>query len=227
VTDTRQARATNLATAQPGPERALTREQIAAAALELLDRHGLDALSMRRLSDTLGVGTMTLYGYFRNKDDLLDAVMDLAAAGAGPIELEGPWRERARAIAEAIRAGLERHPSLVQLRLRRPLVRPSQFAFTEAALRALVDAGLDRASAARAFRAIFVYTFGFAAFSPASAEDAQGREIRAALSALPPGEYPLLTSMVDEAMSAVSGDVQFGFGLDLVLDGIEARAAAS
>lgn len=217
-----------MATNRPADERPLlTREQIAATALELLDRDGLDALSMRRLADTLGVGTMTLYGYFRSKSELLDAVMDSAAGDAGPPELAGPWRERARGIARAMRSGLERHPSLVQLRLRRPLVRPSQFAFTEAAMRALVDAGLDRAAAARAFRVIFTYTFGFVAFSPGSAEDEQGREIRAALSALPPGEYPLLSSMVDEAMSAVSGDAQFEFGLDLVLDGIEARAAGS
>ncbi len=205
----------------------LTREQIAAAALELLDRDGLDALSMRRLADALGAGTMTLYGYFRNKSELLDGVMDHAAAELGAVEVTGSWRERASAIACSMRAGLERHPSLVQLRLRRPLVRPSQFAYTEAAMRALVDAGLDRPSAARAFRALFTYTFGFVAFSPASAEDDQGREIRAALSALPAGEYPLLSSMVDEAMSAVSGDAQFEFGLGLVLDGIEARAARS
>jgi hypothetical protein len=94
-------------------------------------------------------------------------------------------------------------------------------------MRALVDSGLSKPEAARAFRVIFTYVFGFVAFSPASAEDEQGREIRAALAALPPGEYPLLSSMVDEAMSAVSGDEQFEFGLGLVLDGIEARTAAA
>ena len=203
----------------------ITREQIVEAALELLDRDGLDALSMRRLADSIGVGTMTLYGYFRSKSELLDAVMDSASAGAGSLELTGSWRERARTVALAMRRGLERHPSLVELRLRRPLVRPSQFAFTEAAVRALVDSGLDKPAAARAFRVLFTYVFGFVAFSPGSAADDQGREIRAALSALPPDEYPLLSSMVDDAMSAVSGDEQFEFGLALVLDGIEARVA--
>ena len=205
----------------------LTREQIAATALEMLDRDGLDALSMRRLADSLGVGTMTLYGYFRSKSELLDAVLDSASAEAEPIELTGPWRERASAVAETLRAGLERHPSLVELRLRRPIVRPSQLAFTEVAVGALIEAGLDRAAAARAFRVIFTFVFGFVAFSPTAADDDQGREIRAAMTRLPPDEYPLLSSMVDEAMSSLSGDAQFRFGLDLVLDGIEARAAAS
>lgn len=210
-----------MATRAPRP--ALTRESIAAAALHLVDREGLESLSMRRLADELGVGTMTVYGYFRGKDELLDALMDASMLDAGPLPEGGTWRERVVDLARAVRANLEKHPALVQIRLRRPMTRPQQFRWTEAVMRALVDSGLPRDEAARAFRSIFTYVFGFVAFSPTAAADSSRAGLREALSALPPEDYPLLASMVDEAVAAAAGDEQFDFGLELLLDGIEAR----
>ena len=67
---------------------------------------------MRRLADELGVGTMTLYGYFRGKAELLDAVMDAAAPAVDLPVADAPWRERIAALARATRASLERHPAL-------------------------------------------------------------------------------------------------------------------
>ena len=202
---------------------ALTLESIAATALALVDRDGLESLSMRRLADELGVGTMTLYGYVRSKDELLDAVMDASVLDAGALPEGGDWRERATALARAVRANLERHPALVQIRLRQPMTRPQQFRWTEAVLRALVDSGLPRDEAARAFRSLFTYVFGFVAFSPTASGDGARAGLRAALSSLPPADYPLLASMVDDAVAAAAGDEQFDFGLELLLDGIEAR----
>jgi TetR/AcrR family tetracycline transcriptional repressor len=99
------------------------RTEIAEAALALVDREGLDALSMRRLAAELGLGTMTLYGYFATKDELLDAVVARAATGTRPIQVpDGPWQQRLRTLARAWHRNLARHPSLVQLRLRRPIV---------------------------------------------------------------------------------------------------------
>jgi AcrR family transcriptional regulator len=208
------------------PTRTLNTEEIAATALELVDRHGLEALSMRRLADELGVGTMTLYGYFRSKSELLDALMD-ASVTVGDAELpdEGPWRDRIVVLARAMRDWLESHPALVQIRMQQTLTRPRQFVVTEHVIKALLDAGLDRAEAARAFRVLFTYVFGFVAFSPTATADVARRDVRAALAALPPEEYPLLTTMSDEAAAAAAGDEQFAFGLELLLDGIEARAA--
>lgn len=202
---------------------ALSRESIAAAALELIDREGLQALSMRRLADVLGVGTMTLYGYFRSKDELLDAVMDVSIVDQSALAARGSWRDRASALAREVRANLEQHPALVQIRLSRPLTRPRQFNWTEAVLRALVDSGLPREEAARAFRTLFTYVFGYVAFSPTAAAGESRAGLRAALASLPPDDYPLLTSMVDDAVAAAAGDEQFDHGLEILLDGIEAR----
>src|SRR4051812_50158042 len=68
--------------AGPGSRLGLSRERIVEGAIELLDRDGLDVFSMRRLAEELGVGTMTIYGYFRGKDELLDAVV---GAGGGRV----------------------------------------------------------------------------------------------------------------------------------------------
>src|SRR5437660_6163927 len=79
----------------------LTREQLARTALELIDRHGLDAFTMQRLAQHAGVGTMTLYGYFRSKDELLQAVVDAAVRPAERPSIEGDWQEQMRALVSA------------------------------------------------------------------------------------------------------------------------------
>src|SRR4051812_18025391 len=202
-----------------------SREAIARAALDLVDREGLAALSMRRLAADLDMGTMTLYGYFRTKEELLDAVVHEATAWHALPPGEGAWRERLEAIARSMRAGLARHRSLIEVRLRRPIVGARAFAGTEVGIAALVEAGLDRAEAARAFRAVFLYVFGFVAFSDPEPEitDERRRATAAAAAELPPGDFPLLSGMGAEMAETLGGDVQFEYGLDVVLDGIAAR----
>jgi AcrR family transcriptional regulator len=203
---------------------ALSREAIAAAALGLVDEVGLDQLSMRRLASHLDIGTMTLYGYFRDKGELLAALVD-AAADEEPEwdRATGDWRAQVAHVARALRGGLERHPSLVQLRLRRPILTPGALRGTEVAMRALLDAGLPRADAARAFRSLFLYTFGFVAFSAGGPPDELRRQARAALADLSAGEFPTLHASVDEMAETLSGDEQFEFGLAQLLDGVQAR----
>lgn len=204
--------------------RRLSADEVAATALELLDRDGPDGVSMRRLADELGVGTMTLYGYFRTKDELLDSVLDLAVGELPPLPAHGSPRERLRALALAFHRNLTRHPGVVRVRLERPLVRAEQFRVTEAALALLVDAGFSLAEATRAFRTLFVYVFGYAAFNPPGGDgDATGPGL-AVIATLPPAEYPLVTEAVDELAASMAGEEQFLYGLDRILDGLETRA---
>lgn len=205
------------------PRARLSREQVARAALDLLDRHGLEALSMRRLADELGVGTMTLYGYFGNKDDLLDAVIDAAVADREQVALEGPWQDQLRTLMQATRRGLGRHPSLVKVRAERPVLRPEALRFAEAGLTILRAAGLSKTEAARAFRLLFTFVFGYVSFSPDHAAEDAKRDSKAATAVLPPREYPTLTATADELADAMAGDATFDFGLDLIIDGIEGR----
>ena len=202
-----------------------SREAIARAALDLVDREGLGALSMRRLASELDMGTMTLYGYFRTKEELLDAVVHEATAWHRLPPAGGDWRARLQHIARNMRAGLARHRSLIEVRLRRPIVGARAFAGTEVGIAALVEAGLDRAEAARAFRVVFLYVFGFVAFSDPESEvgEERRRATAAAAAELPPDEFPLLSGMGAEMAATLGGDAQFEYGLDRVLDGIAAR----
>jgi len=201
----------------------LTREQVARAALELLDREGLDGLSMRRLAGELGVGTMTLYGYFRGKRELLDAVLDVAAEDFEAPPERDTFRAQVVAYALAARAWLLRHPSIVRLRGEDAIVRPSAFAVSEGLMRLLVDAGLPPEDCARAFRVLFTYVFGSALVSPGEPDDATRRAVHAALLTLPREEFPAMRSVAHHAGDALGGERQFVYGLELILDGIEAR----
>jgi AcrR family transcriptional regulator len=216
-----------VAPAQTATRARLTPEQVTAAALELLDRDGLEALSMRRLADQLGVGTMTLYGYFRSKDELLDAVVDAAVAEREPFAFEGTWREQIRRLMQASRRNLGRHPGLVKVRADRPVLRPEALRFAENGITILRRAGFGRRDAARAFRLLFTYVFGYVSFSPDESAEEARRDARAAAAALPPDEYPTLTEAPGELADAMAGQETFDFGLDRIIDGLEAHLRAS
>jgi AcrR family transcriptional regulator len=204
----------------------LSREAIAVTALELIDRDGLDSLSMRRLAERLGTGTMTLYGYFRDKEELLDAVVEAAAAERPSRRSGGSWQDQLREVARALRAGLSRHPALVQLRLQRPIMTPGAFRGTEAGLQALRSAGFGLDDAAHAFRLVFIYVFGYVAFSAVEVSDELRDEVRAATAVLPPKDYPVMTEAGASLANTMGGDAAFERGLDTIIAGMEARLAA-
>jgi AcrR family transcriptional regulator len=204
---------------------ALSRERVAQAALALIDSGGPDAFSMRRLAAELGVGTMTVYHYFSSKRELLDAVIDLGLAGQEPPELEGSWREQLAALARAGRSAFTKHPGLAGIRAGGPILRPEALRFGESALRILEDAGLGADEAARSYRLLFTYVLGFVLVSPAEAEAESKAAARTALATLPAEYYPRLSAAVEEAAEAMSGDVVFEYGIERILDGVEARLA--
>ncbi|MBB2745346.1 UNVERIFIED_ORG: AcrR family transcriptional regulator [Microbispora rosea subsp. rosea] len=105
------------------PRVGLSREKVLAAALALVDREGIAALSMRRLGSELGVEAMTLYYYVPNKDAVLDGLIDMAVSRV-TVEPVGPWREWLRAFAVAIRRELLAHPALLPLVATRPVLAP-------------------------------------------------------------------------------------------------------
>src|SRR5687767_10217410 len=92
----------------------LTRDRVVQAGLRLVDRDGVEALTMRRLGRELGVEAMSLYGYVDNKQDLLEGVLARVYAEM-PTDAEGPWTTRLRTIAGRFRSVLLRHPNLVGL----------------------------------------------------------------------------------------------------------------
>lgn len=203
----------------------LTPERILETALALLDREGLDGLTMRRLADELDIGTMTLYGYFRTKDALLDALVDHHTRYE-PQRARGTWKDRLRHLMEAVHRSHQKHPGIVELRLQRPLISAGALAVTDAAMEILLGAGFTKRQAARAYRTLFIYTFGFSAFGPGGRGRTEQRATLAAINALPSEGYPALKSSAGEAADAMADPGVFELGLTCILDGLERRLRA-
>ena len=177
---------------------------------------------MRRLAAEAGIPTATLYGYFRDKDELVDAVIDLGARRSPLPEVTGEWRAQLGELMRWLRTELVRHPDLVKVRLERPILTHGALRLTETGMQILLEAGFPRAEAARAYQLLFVFTFGSAAFGPHSDPDEHERMVRATFTLLPPEDYPVLSRSIAEAAAAMSGEEQFEFGLERLLDGLEA-----
>lgn len=214
-----------MATRQQGVAAApgLSAERIARVALELSDREGVEGLSMRRLAGKLGVTPMALYTHFRNKDELIDAVVDLGAREMSLPGEKGPWKRQLRLLMDEIRRSVERHPGALRVRFARPLMSPGVLRGPELGVRILLRAGFSRSDATSAWRALFSYTLGFASFSSEGLTDDARRYARGAVAALPEDEYPALSGSAAEVVAAMGGQAQFEFGLRCLIDGLEAR----
>jgi AcrR family transcriptional regulator len=204
--------------------RRVSREQIVSVAARLLEQDGLSGLSMRRLAQELEVSAMTPYRYFRDKDELLDAVVDAWASDEPLPDPHGEWHERVRQLMRWLSVELSRYPALVRLRLERPFLSGGALRLTEAVLGALLDAGFTRVEALRAYRTLLVHTFGSAAFGSHSSTEELRRRTGAALAALPTVEYPILSSSITEA-AKTANEGPFEYGLDCLLEGLKAFLA--
>jgi AcrR family transcriptional regulator len=201
----------------------LTREEIALRALELADADGLKAVTMRRVAEHVGLPTMTLYGSFATKEELLDAMADAAVALEDIAATGSTWRERLTTLMTGVKEALDRHPSGVHIRESGPVLGPSALRISEQALEILAEAGFSRRDASFAYRSIFLFTFGHAAFNLRDGDTAARRRVRGALASLPDDEFPALTTGIDDHLAAASGNATFRFGLELILDGLESR----
>lgn len=196
----------------------LSRERITAAAVDVVAREGLAALSMRRLAQELDVWPMSVYRHFRDKEDLLDAV---AAAGAEGVKLpaaDADWRRQVAMLAGEARDLLARQPT--ELR-RRAVLSPGVLGLTDAALRALRGAGLSAAEAATGWHAVLAYVIGSIELEAATPGE---RDTHAALLSAAGGEHPNLADAAAEVAAALAGTETFAGGLARVMEGI-ARGA--
>ncbi|TQS44669.1 TetR/AcrR family transcriptional regulator [Cryptosporangium phraense] len=201
----------------------LSRAAIVAAAVDLADREGLAAVSIRRVAAELGARAMSLYTYLDSKDDLFDLMGD-AAAGETllPEPLPGDWRAALTLVAEATRDQIGRHPWVVPLMAEgRRYGGPSGLRHVEQSLRAVAGLGLPPSRQAQILMAVDDYVLGYLTRrSVGAAADVSGTlehpYYRALLDA---GEYPLLR---DAMATGGYAEDSFTEGLNWLLDGIEA-----
>jgi AcrR family transcriptional regulator len=203
----------------------LSRERILGVARQLVDQEGMNALSMRRLAQELDVWPMSVYRYFQDKDELLDALAESAAEAIPLPSGDESWRIQLTALLNDARTAVGQDPSGIGGRLARAFLTPGALRVSEAAMRILQSAGFEPAEAASAWRALWSYTFGFATFRIGPTASETLRHTRTAIAALPDEEYPTLLGAPNEFAAALAGEEEFDHGLQRLLDGLEAQLA--
>ena len=210
------------------PRGSLTREQIVAAALELADQEGLEALSMPTIARRLGCGVMTIYGYIDNKEDLLDAI---AISGLADLQLPRTLPSEPAGLlvswGRALRRTLLQHPSLPVIFLSRAVIGPGIFRVIEVLLGALGSACIPPAEGIHAIYAVLTYTTGFVAWelprTRRQPQAAYAANWRREFASLPPEDFPLTGGLLDE-LPRVAGEGQFEFGLVALTAGLVSEA---
>lgn len=198
----------------------LSREKLIAVAIELLDRRGANAITMRALADALQVTPMALYNHFSSKRELLSAVADHLVSSAQFDGRHAGWREQIRHCFHALRELCLRHPALPQLLEGSETAPASVFAPMEVAMQALRKAGLDELQSVRTYYLLVSFTLSQASY-----------QTRGPIPALDPAERVRTGRIAGRGFAAVERlqlpatwdfDASFAFGLDVVLGGIEA-----
>ena len=207
-----------------------TRGQLLRAAIDLADERGIQALSMRKLSQALGGGAMSLYNHVSNKDDLLDGMIDEVF---GEIELpaSGPsWKLAMRQRAISMRTVMTQHPWAIGLMESRRTPGPATLRHHDAVIGCLLDAGFALPLAAHAFAALDSYIYGFALQEKSLAfgtPEETAELAKVFLLQFPSKEYPRLAQLTLEHVLQPGYDYgdEFEFGLDLILDGLDQHAS--
>lgn len=211
----------------PAPRGPLTRERIAQAALDLIDREGLEACSMRRLGAELGVEAMALYHHFAGKGELFDAVMDRLLDDVDlPPRGDVPPLERLRRAMRSWRAVAIAHPPAYILLAGRRFNTERSFALYEGLLQAFADLGLDARESARWFRLLGGFVTGSGLAEVASRErvpDATPLRLERA-----PGQiaFPHVRAVAPHLRVGALDGI-FDFGLEVLFAELAARTAGA
>lgn len=206
----------------------LSRDQVLHAAVTLADARGAEGLTMRKLARELGVEAMSLYNHVKNKDDLLDGMIDIVFDEIEAPAAGGDWKAELRERAVSTREALERHRWAIGEMEGRTNHGPANLSLHNAVLGCLREAGFSVEMAVHAYSAQDAYIYGFALqqrdMTPETPEDfatEAGRQMREYAAAL--ADFPHLVEVVGGyiAETGYDYDTEFLFGLDLILDRLE------
>jgi len=209
----------------------MSRDRVLAAALEIIDREGVEALSMRRLGSALGRDPMTLYRYAANKAALLDGVAELVLSKLSVDVTDDDWVGQLRTVARSYRRLALTHPHVVALLVTRPLATPlalrplGTLRPLEATLALLTRAGFGPQDALHIYRSFFGFVHGHVlnelqelVENPEESDDL----LRLGLHRLPLKEFPLLRGLAT-VLAGYDGATELERGLDILLSGLRAR----
>ncbi|MGW5055397.1 TetR/AcrR family transcriptional regulator [Actinokineospora sp. NPDC004072] len=217
---------------EPGRGRrpGLTADAIVNAGIALADEAGLAELSMRRVAERLGVGTMSLYTYVQNKADLIAAMRDQVVGEVDVPDPGGEWRAELSGYARGLWALMHRHPWLLGTPIAHELAGPNETARMDAVLAIGAAAGLAEPDMLGVYLLVDAYVRGLAWISV----DTQQASARSGMSEVEwwtdkealvnayvtPARFPAMTAVAASGAFATDG---FEFGLARVLDGIAAH----
>ena len=211
------------AAARPGRPARLSRAQVIDAAVALADEQGIDGLTMRSVAHRLGAEAMSLYRHVRNKEDLVDGMVDLVFAEID-IPAETDWTTAMRGRAVSARRALARHPWAIGLMESRVRPGPANLQHHDAMLQVLLGAGFSSKTATRVYNLVDSYIYGFALQErnlPVGTPEELAHVGEEILRQMPVAEYPSLAQVGRDLMAAgFDYRGEFEFGLDLILDAL-------
>jgi AcrR family transcriptional regulator len=205
------------------------------------DAEGPDAISMRRIARELNAGTMSLYWHVASKEELLDLMIDTVQGEQQAPEPSGDWRADLGALTRNARAALHHHPWMVDFIGGRPPLGPKALQNIERALASLDGLGIDKVTAMTIVMTVTTYATGAALreaqevngerymeqqFAGVSDEERDAMLADFVTRIRASGRYPHMAAMIESGVdpdAADTRDARFEFGLDCLLDGIEAR----
>jgi AcrR family transcriptional regulator len=197
--------------------RSLSQRNVAAAALAVIDRDGLAALTMRSVAAELGLATMGLYRYVSGRGQLEELVVDHVLSGVdSQVPPRGSWQGKVTTLAERMRGAVVAHPNVVPLIVANRATSAAARRWAEATLEVLAGAGFGGTSRVIALRSLLSFLIGSMQLEHGGSLAGPGT---AALAGLPPEEYPLLAETARRARR-VSPDDEFRLGLAILLCGL-------
>ena len=222
-----------------GPKPALSQPRIVDAAVRIADAEGLDAVSMGKVAAELGAAPMSLYRHMSGKEELLRLMVDAAWGDAPPPPASGEgWRDGLSRWAWTMRGNARRHPWVVRIPLNSLPIMPREVAWFENALACMRDTGLTEARKASVIMLLAGYVRNLATTEAdiSAAVRASGLTPAEWMSTYPrmlrqltdPGRFPALTAFIAAGVFEIEDgpDDEFIFGLDRILDGVEALVRA-
>jgi TetR/AcrR family transcriptional regulator, tetracycline repressor protein len=205
------------------PRPQLSREVVVAAALQVLDSEGGEALTMRRVADQVGVSASSLYGYVENKEELVNLVLDRIFEEID-VPPAGSWQETLKQLGRAMLAMYRRHRGVAVLTLGRVAVTPSMLAMGERVLSELRSAGMPDQVAAFVGDLAGLYVSAFAYeldVTPLAGHEQDFlAQFTSWIKSLPADRFPNTVALADVAVAGTAGQ-RFEWGMDVIVRGLE------
>lgn len=210
------------------PRNTLTREKIVTAALELVDREGLGAFTIRELAGRLGVRPMSIYHYTASKEELLDALVDVVFGEVYLPRPEGEWRKELLSRYCSMREVLARHRWALPVMDTRAHPGPATLASHEAVLAVLRASGFSLQASAHAYAILDAFVYGFALQEAMLEAVGVADDSAGVAGGMDLARYPRVAELATAYIQAEAYPftASFDVGLRVILDGIEHAADA-